>query len=145
MDVRVRQVDWESHKADLLMVRHAVFVEEQGVPIELEHDEEDARSLHLMVTDAEDTAIATARMLPGGYIGRMAVLASWRDNGIGTAMLRELLRIAAARGIPSLRLNAQCEAESFYRRLGFKPEGEVFEEAGIDHRHMILHLHPDGR
>ncbi|NBO42976.1 MAG: GNAT family N-acetyltransferase [Betaproteobacteria bacterium] len=37
-------------------------------------------------------------------------------------------------------LHAQCSAEGFYRRLGFKAQGDVFQDAGIDHIEMSLKL-----
>jgi predicted GNAT family N-acyltransferase len=37
-------------------------------------------------------------------------------------------------------LHAQCSAEGFYRRLGFKAHGEVFQDAGIDHIEMTMKL-----
>ena len=144
MKVVIVPVDWDSRHRDLLTIRYAVFVDEQGVPAELEHDDCDRQALHLIATDPGGRPLATARMLPDGHIGRMAVLSPWRGQGIGSAMLRELIGLAAERGISDLFLNAQCEAESFYRRLGFEPEGEVFDDAGIDHRRMTLHLEPDG-
>lgn len=140
MKVVIAPADWSSRKSDLLRIRFAVFVDEQGVPAELEHDEHDRQALHLIATDPGGEPVATARMLPDGHIGRMAVLSAWRKQGIGSAMLRKLIGLAAERGIRDLHLNAQCEAESFYRRLGFEPEGGVFKDAGIDHRHMTMHL-----
>ena len=145
MKVLIEPADWASRQADLLRIRFAVFVDEQGVPAELEHDEYDRQALHLIATPPGGTPVATARMLPDGHIGRMAVLPGWRKKGIGTAMLRDLIGLAAERGISDLFLNAQCEAESFYRRLGFKPEGDIFRDAGIDHRRMTLKLGPDER
>ena len=145
MQATIERADWELRRHDLLAVRHAVFVREQGVPIELEQDEHDAVALHLLARDAQGRPVATARLLPDGHIGRMAVLAPWRGKGLGTAMLRQLLQIAASRGIRNLVLNAQCVAEPFYRRLGFEPRGSVFKEAGIDHRRMTMHLGADER
>ena len=144
MNTVIRQVDWSTHGQALLAVRHAVFVEEQGVPIELEHDAHDADALHLLVSDPQGTPVATARMLADGHIGRLAVLPPWRGRGIGSRLLRELLGIAAARGHKEVFLHAQCEAESFYRRFGFQAQGEIFDDAGIDHRKMVIHLGIDG-
>ena len=145
MSVVIEQVDWADRQQQLLAIRFAVFVDEQGVPIELEHDAYDESALHLLASGTDGGFVATARMLENGHIGRMAVLPAWRGRGIGTALLRELMRIAAARGIRDLFLNAQCEAVPFYRRQGFTPEGEIFQDAGIDHRRMNMHLVPDGR
>jgi predicted GNAT family N-acyltransferase len=41
-----------------------------------------------------------------------------------------------ARGDRQVGLHAQRTAEGFYRRLGFTPQGEPFEEAGIPHIEM---------
>jgi predicted GNAT family N-acyltransferase len=138
MKVVIDSIDWNSGQDQLLAIRYAVFVDEQGVPRELERDEHDQGALHLIARTADGAAVGTARMLRDGHIGRMAVLPAWRRRGVGSALLRELTRIAGDRGIHSLFLNAQCEAESFYRRFGFVAEGEVFADAGIAHRRMIL-------
>jgi predicted GNAT family N-acyltransferase len=138
MEVVIDSIDWNSGQDQLLAIRHAVFVDEQGVPKELEHDEHDQAALHLIARTADGRAVGTARMLGDGHIGRMAVLPAWRRHGVGSALLSELIRIAGDRDIQGLFLNAQCEAESFYRRFGFVAEGEIFADAGIAHRRMIL-------
>lgn len=136
MGYTVREVAWSTHQAVLLNVRVAVFVDEQGVPIELEHDAADAGATHLLAVDDAGSAIGTARMLDNGHIGRMAVLREHRGRGVGTALLERLLRLAAARHLCSVFLYAQCNAIPFYERLGFVAEGDVFSDAGIDHRTM---------
>ncbi len=138
MAVTISEADWARHKAQLLQVRYAVFVDEQGVPPELEHDALDADAIHLLARDAQDGAVATARMLLDGHIGRMAVSRAFRGQGIGTAMLQRLIRIAAERGLRRLFLHAQCDAVPFYQRLGFVAEGEIFKDAGIDHQVMCM-------
>ncbi|MGD8957429.1 MAG: GNAT family N-acetyltransferase [Chromatiaceae bacterium] len=136
MDVVITQVDWNQKKLELLTIRFAVFVDEQGVPAELEQDDRDPGAIHLLVTSQAGEPIATARMLADGQIGRMAVLPDWRRRGIGAAMLRRLVAIASAQGRREVFLHAQCQAEPFYRRLGFIAEGEEFQDAGISHRLM---------
>lgn len=144
MKAVIEQVDWERARRDLLSVRYAVFVDEQGVPAELEQDEHDPVAVHLLARASNGTAVGTARLLPDGHIGRMAVLPVWRGQGIGSEMLRTLIALARPLGHRRLVLHAQCHAEAFYHRLGFSPEGGVFDEAGIAHRRMVLTFENDG-
>lgn len=127
---------WQQDQPALSQVRVRVFVQEQGVPLELEWDPFDAQAVHLLARNLDGQPIGTARILPNGQIGRMAVLAPWRGRGVGTALLREALTIATAPGLPRPFLNAQSSAVNFYRRHGFHPEGDEFLEAGITHQRM---------
>ena len=133
---RIEQADWERHRDTLLGIRFTVFVDEQGVPPELEHDGHDALAQHLLAYAPDGTAVGTGRTLSDGQIGRMAVLPEWRGRGIGSLLLRELIALAAARGMNEVFLHAQCRAEPFYARAGFEPHGGIFDDAGIDHRCM---------
>ncbi len=133
----IRRADWGRDGEALRSVRLAVFVREQGVPEDLEWDAEDAGAVHLLGLNAESMPIATARLLPTGQIGRMAVVPQWRGCGVGTALLREVLHLAVAGDRPIPFLNAQISAQTFYERQGFVAEGEIFEEAGIPHRRMV--------
>ena len=47
---------------------------------------------------------------------------------------------ARSRGDRRVNLSAQRSAEAFYRRLGYRVEGEPFDEVGIEHVHMTLAL-----
>ena len=121
-------------------VREKVFIEEQGVSRELEWDDKDAVSDHAVAFDDKGTAIGTGRLLPDGHIGRMAVLASRRGEGVGAALLQSLLELARAKGMRGITLSAQTHAAGFYRKFGFVPAGEEFEEAGIPHIEMNVTL-----
>jgi predicted GNAT family N-acyltransferase len=120
-------------------LRFAVFVQEQGVPVEIELDELDAGCLHALAFQG-NRAVGTGRLLPDGHVGRMALLKPWRRRGVGGAMLEKLVEAAAGRGIRTVRLSAQVHALAFYRAHGFRPEGEVYEEAGIPHQGMLREL-----
>lgn len=134
----VTPADWARHETELYAVRYRVFVIEQQVPVELERDEFDPLSLHVVARDAAGRAIGTGRLLPDGHIGRLAVLAEWRGHGVGVALMDALLALARERGDAEVVLNAQTSAIAFYERLGFRTEGEDFMEAGIPHRVMRL-------
>lgn len=131
---------WSELGEQARQVREAVFVEEQRVPRDLEMDEQDAVSRHVVARDAAGGAIGTGRLLPDGHIGRMAVLADWRGKGVGRALLERLLEEAARQNLRHLALHAQTKACGFYRRFGFVEEGPEFVEAGIPHRVMVRSL-----
>jgi predicted GNAT family N-acyltransferase len=135
----VEDGSWTELAEPARQVRDEVFVGEQKVPREIESDEHDAVSRHVIARDADGGAIGTGRLLPQGnpgHIGRMAVLADWRGKGVGRALLERLLELAAASHMQHLALHAQTQAGGFYRRFGFVEEGPEFMEAGIPHRTM---------
>ena len=131
--------DWAADVHRLRGVREEVFIREQSVPVELEWDEFDIVSTHVLAEN-NGLAIGTGRLLPDGHIGRMAVLKPWRGIGVGSALLSTLVEQARKRGFPRLQLHAQEHAIAFYRRHGFVAEGEIFDEAGIVHRQMARNL-----
>jgi predicted GNAT family N-acyltransferase len=112
-------------------------VQEQGIPVAEEWDADDAHALHAVITDAQGVPVATGRLLqpqPGlAQIGRMAVLSSQRGQHLGASILQALCDAAAARGDTQVVLHAQRSAEGFYRRHGFEPQGEPYDEVGIEH------------
>jgi predicted GNAT family N-acyltransferase len=137
-DFRIRRADWEQDGPRLKLIRRQVFVREQRVPEELEWDGLDTEAVHLLAEDHDGAAIGTARLLPSGQIGRMAVSAAHRRRGIGRGLLLRLLHIARTEAFPPVFLNAQTSALPFYAGVGFEPEGAVFDEAGIPHRRMYF-------
>ncbi len=123
---------WGQLSETAFPIREDVFIREQGVPAEIEQDEWDARSLHVVALLA-GRPVGTGRLLPDGHIGRLAVIANVRGFGVGKAMMEALMAQARKAGMDHVALNAQTHAESFYAALGFAREGEEFMEAGIPH------------
>ena len=133
--ISVRPADWFADREILTALRETVYIREQFVPAELEWDEFDPLSRHV-VAAVNGVPIGTARLLPDGHIGRMAVLREWRGQGAGSALLTSLMEMAGALGIQRVRLNAQVQAVPFYLRHGFQAQGEAFLDAGIPHCRM---------
>jgi len=127
-------------------VRMLVFVEEQQVPAEEELDAYDETATHFYMSDnaphiePRGKIVATARLLNKGQglgkIGRVAVLKEYRGMGNGASLMRFVETHARSAGYQRLALEAQCYAIPFYEGLGYIAEGEVFLDAGIEHRLM---------
>jgi predicted GNAT family N-acyltransferase len=123
-------------RPEIHALRARVFVEEQGVPPEIERDDADESAVHVLSRDGSGAVVATGRLLVQGAsasIGRMAADPSARGRGHGAAVLAELHRQAVLRGVTEVELHAQLTARGFYERAGYAPVGEVYEEAGIAH------------
>jgi predicted GNAT family N-acyltransferase len=131
--VTVSILPWSEARETARAIRYAVFVEEQGVPVELEWDDQDDVSWHALAMSANGEPLATGRLLPDGHIGRMAVHKAARGLGVGARVLAALIQKAATLGYREVVLNAQTHAAPFYARAGFAQVGDEFEEAGIPH------------
>lgn len=142
--LRIVIADWHRDQAALLQLRRQVFIEEQGVPEELELDELDATARHYLVYSDDPCPIATARLIretpEQARIGRFAVLATWRRKGVGRRLLDRMIQDAREAGYHRLVLSAQLSAMPLYAAAGFQAYGEIYLDAGIEHRSMKLEL-----
>jgi predicted GNAT family N-acyltransferase len=138
--VEVAEWSREGQREALLDLRRIVFIEEQHVPEQRERDGLDAQCWHVLARDESGQPIGCGRLTLGHKIGRMAVLRDWRGQGVGAALLRELITRARAQGWPEVSLDAQVSAIGFYQREGFTAYGEEFEDAGLAHRAMGMAL-----
>ena len=115
-------------------IRDKVFVQEQNVEPELEYDEFEDISNHYLLYYKEEP-IATARWREtekGIKLERFAMLKEYRNKGIGSELLKEVLKDV----IPLRKrvyLHAQLNALSYYERFGFIRIGNIFMEADIEH------------
>jgi predicted GNAT family N-acyltransferase len=128
---------------EVAALRTRVFVDEQGVPPEIEQDDADATAVHVLSRDDSGRVVATGRLVVRGTtagIGRMAADPAVRGRGHGAAVLGELHRQAVLRGVTEIELHAQLTARGFYERAGYTAVGDVYEEAGIAHITMRRRL-----
>ncbi|PSP86265.1 GNAT family N-acetyltransferase [Halobacteriales archaeon QS_1_68_17] len=146
-DRTVRRATTGGERADALAVRRRVFVEEQGVPADLERDDhdDDPGTVHF-VAYRDGEPIGAARLRPvgpaTGKVERVAVLSRVRGEGLGRALMDAVESTAAAEGLATLTLHAQRHVEAFYRRLGYETVSGEFAEAGIPHVEMEKPLPP---
>ena len=151
MELELRPVTTQAELDGCLLVRRAVFIEEQGVSEQEEIDAHDGDPA--LVTSAvhvlgrlEGRPVATGRLLldyaPGerAHVGRVAVLRELRGRGHGRAVMEWLHDEARRRELPGITLAAQLHALGFYELLGYVARGDVFLDTGIEHRWMDLEL-----
>jgi len=136
MEVHVVEVGWEAYRERLRRIRKVVFIDEQKVPESLEWDGLDDDASHFLALDTAGRDVGCARLLPTGQIGRMAVLQTERNKGIGERLLAAAVTKAETIGFNEVFLHAQTHAVGFYERRGFVVTGEPYTEAGIPHRNM---------
>lgn len=125
-----------------LEIRRVVFIDEQGVPEELERDDYDQSAVHFLA-QVNGKPVGTARIVRTGdaaKIGRVAVLKEARGTQQGQALIRACVDWARREGLRKAVLGAQLDALGFYEKLGFTAHGAVFDDAGIDHRMMEIAL-----
>jgi predicted GNAT family N-acyltransferase len=137
--MHVRLADSPADRAACLALRRAVFIEEQGVPEDLELDGEDDACRHVIAVDDDGRAIGTARLKlleAGAKAQRVAVAADRRRHGVGRLVMGALEGEARRLGARRMVLGAQLSAIPFYERLGYVASGPVYDDAGIPHRDM---------
>ncbi|HHY16267.1 MAG TPA: GNAT family N-acetyltransferase [Firmicutes bacterium] len=125
-----------------LAIRIKVFVDEQNVPFEEEHDTFDEKAEHFGIF-LDDVLVGTGRLIrqaESAKIGRIALLREFRGQGLGSELIRTMLKAAKAGGSRECTVDAQLGALGFYARLGFIEEGEDFFDGGIPHRTMRRQL-----
>ena len=140
VNFQIEFVSWQSHRDELLSVRREVFVVEQKVPAEEEIDGLDPSATHLLAADLNGLSIGTARVLPDGHIGRVAVLKEWRHYGVGQALTEAAIEYLKSQHFKEAKLNSQIQVVEFYKKLGFETHGEIFFDCKIPHVAMSKRL-----
>ena len=141
MAIEIVRCELSAYNHAIRTVRETVFVEEQGVPVELEMDQRDRICQHVLAL-VDDCPAGTARLdIPkAGKVGRLAVLANFRGQGLGRRIMQEIEAIGRGHQLPHLWCHAQKTAIPFYQSLGYDIISSEFLEAGIVHCKMSKSL-----
>ncbi len=126
-------------------LRREVFVIEQHVPEEIEHDADDLTAIHFVAIAAGEV-VGTLRIVfkpEHAKIGRVAVDRDWRGKGIARVMMLAAMDHCRQQGVDRFYLAAQTDKLGFYEKLGFTAFGDEFMDAGIPHRSMRTYTQDD--
>jgi ElaA protein len=126
---------------EMLRFRQQIFVVEQRSPYP-DLDGFDQSAHHLLLA-ADGSLSGYLRLMPPAdreavvRIGRVAVAAGWRRQGLGRRLMTEALSLCRERyASHAIGLSAQCHLVGFYRSFGFAEIGAPFDDGGIPHIEM---------
>lgn len=133
---------------ELLRFRQDIFVVEQRSPYP-DLDGLDQRAWHLTACSG-DELIGYLRLIPVEgppgqvRIGRVAVSARARRQGIGRLLMHEALLFCRDRyPRQPIALGAQLHLAALYRSFGFATASDPYDDFGVAHIDMVLR--PDDR
>lgn len=136
--ITVKKITTQQDLEIAFAIRNQVFVVEQNCPAHLEFENEDVSHHFLAYADNQPAGVCRWRQTPNGYkCERFAVLQQFRSLGVGSHLLETLLK-----NLPPnanyIYLHAQLTAMGLYAKFGFVAQGNMFDEAGIQHYKMVL-------
>jgi putative N-acetyltransferase (TIGR04045 family) len=136
----------EEELAAHFAVRHAVFVQAQGLFAGTDRDERDslADTLHVIAC-VEGVVVGTVRLYPfddpGLWKGdRLAVLPSARVHRLGGVLVRFAVRTAGEQGGARMVAQIQPANVRFFEHLGWTCDGEAAPYCGVIHQPMAIAL-----
>lgn len=126
-------------------IRNQVFVREQKIFGSSDRDNNDPKSIHLVVRQ-DQHVVGTVRVFPAGngnghWIGgRLAVKKRYRSSGAGELLVENAVACVKKNGCTRFTAHIQEENVTFFSRLGWKGVGEVKEYFGRAHQLMEADL-----
>jgi ElaA protein len=127
---------------ELLAFRQDIFIVEQSSAFQ-DLDGRDATCWHLLVRDRPGGPLRGYLRASGpvgaepAFIGRISTVPELRGTGLGGRMIAEGLSLLnRLHPLADVKIGAQSQLEGYYRRFGFEPEGDLYDDGGILHRTM---------
>jgi putative N-acetyltransferase (TIGR04045 family) len=131
-------------------IRHEVFVVEQGLFAESDHDEHDERADTVHALGLYGAIVAgTVRFYPLAEPGlwkgdRLAVLPQFRSHGLGGPLVRFAVRTAGQRGGERMIAFIQPQNVPVFEHLGWRRVGLLVDYVRQPHQKMIIDLTTEG-
>jgi len=141
--IEIRPVKDQKELDDMLYQRWLVLRAPLGMEKGTETDQYESSAFHL-VAISNHQVIGSARLhllSPElGHIRYVSVLEEFRNQGIGTKLMKKLIEIGEEKQYKTLQLKARIQYLNFYKQLEFVEKGEPFDYLGIPHIFMHYRL-----
>lgn len=137
-NIKIRLVKNKKELEQVYKIREIVFIKEQKVAKNIEKDKFDKTAKHFIFYYKNKPAGCARIRLIGrkAKLERIALLNKYRGKGFGKVIVDYLINYCKRQRMKKIFMNAQYYLREYYKKLGFKPKGRIFDEAGIKHIKM---------
>ncbi len=139
-------VDFGSSRYDeLVELRYKVLLEPLGLKFLDMYREKEMNYLHIgCVESLDDTLVGGLMLVPVNdeeiRLMQVAVDSKYQREGIGREMVKYAEKRAKTVGYSRIVMHAMLSVVHFYEKLGYRQEGDIFEEKGITFARMVKNL-----
>ena len=139
-------VDFGSGRYDeLVELRYKVLLEPLGLKFLDLHRSKEISYLHIACIDNLDDKIVGGLMLipldnKSIRMMQVAVAPEFQGKGIGHDLVKYAEKRAKEAGYSRIIMHAMLSVVSFYEKMGYSQEGEIFDENGITFAKMVKSL-----
>lgn len=143
----IREAKSQKEISEALLLRQLVFVEEQLMFEDQDQDEHDNSAIHLNAWSLQkNLLVGTVRCYPDKedksiwWGGRLAVHPDFRVKGIGVYLVRAAVETVKSQRAERFLATVLLKNVVLFKKLGWKPLGEIFESFGYPHQLMEVDL-----
>lgn len=130
---------------ELVELRYKILLEPLGLKFLDHHRAKEANYLHIgCVESLDDKLVGGLILAPVNdeeiRMMQVAVCSRYQGEGVGREMVKYAEKRAKEAGYTKIVMHAMLSVVNFYERMGYKQEGDIFEENGITFAKMVKHL-----
>ncbi len=130
---------------DLVKLRYKILLEPLGLKFLDMHRDKEAGYLHIgCIENLDDALVGGLLLAPVNNeeirLMQVAVDNKYQGEGIGRELVKYAEKRAKEAGYTHIVMHAMLSVVSFYEKLGYHQEGEIFEEQGITFARMVKEL-----
>ena len=139
-------VDFGSSRYDeLVELRYKVLLEPLGLKFLDMYREKEMNYLHIgCVESLDDNLVGGLMLVPVNdeeiRLMQVAVDSKYQREGVGREMVKYAEKRAREAGYSRIVMHAMLSVVHFYEKLGYRQEGDIFEENGITFARMVNDL-----
>ena len=139
-------VDFGSSRYDELEeLRYKVLLEPLGLKFLDMYREKEMNYLHIgCVESLDDNLVGGLMLVPVNdeeiRLMQVAVDSKYQREGVGREMVKYAEKRAREAGYSRIVMHAMLSVVHFYEKLGYRQEGDIFEENGITFARMVKDL-----
>ena len=129
---------------EAVTIRKELFFKNMKNNSDLINDSFEKNSIHLVCLN-EDEVIGTGRLNienKTSVISQMAIKSAYQKQGVGTEIVKELIKYSKEKELFKIQLSARETALAFYKKFGFVVFGDKYpsQKTGIIHQQMALKI-----